>query len=264
MLGRALRAGLKAPPFPERTTTAAVVTEAQPRPYLIKEETLGSLHTQPTTSCHQEEELIRKALRGNQKALDQLFGRYSRALYPTALKLMGNPEDAEDALQDGLLSAFRNLRRFEGRSQFSTWLTRIVINAALMRLRSKRAHPATSIDAESHPDGDEPAPAERIADRAPGPEEIYVQNEVREIFERNLAGLSPTLRSALVLRDVEGLSTEEAAETLGVPEGTLKSQLHRARVQLATLLRDTLRRKPAGSASSFARNSEAAFCGAEG
>lgn len=220
--------------------------------------------TRPATPSQGEEQLIREALRGNPKSLDQLFGRYSRALYPTALKLMGNPEDAEDALQDGLLSAFRNLRRFEGRSQFSTWLTRIVINAALMRLRSKRAHPATSIDAEPNADGDEPAQAEMIADRSPSPEEIYARKEVREIFERNLEGLSPTLRSAIVLRDVEGMSTEEAAETLGVPEGTLKSQLHRARVQLATLLSDTLRSKAARSASAFAGSSEAALCGAGG
>ena len=225
---------------------------------------MGLPNSRPAASSQAEEQLVRDALRGNQQSLDQLFGRYSRALYPTALKLMGNPEDAEDALQDGLLSAFRNLRRFEGRSQFSTWLTRIVINAALMRLRSKRAHPAASIDAEPNVDADEPSPAERLADQSPTPEEIYAQKEVREIFERNLEGLSPTLRSAIVLRDVEGLSTEEAAETLGVPEGTLKSQLHRARVQLATLLRDTLRRKSAGSTSPFAGSSEAALCGAEG
>ena len=225
---------------------------------------MGLSNTRPAISSQGEERLIHEALRGNQKSLDQLFGRYSRALYPTALKLMGNPEDAEDALQDGLLSAFRNLRRFEGRSQFSTWLTRIVINAALMRLRNKRAHPATSIDAEPNADADETSAAERIADRSPSPEEIYARKEVRELFERNLEGLSPTLRSAIVLRDVEGLSTEEAAETLGVPEGTLKSQLHRARVQLATLLYDTLRRQPAGSSSPFAGSSEAALCGAEG
>lgn len=201
---------------------------------------MGSLNTRPTPTSQGEQELIRESLRGNQTALDQLFGRYSRALYPTALKLMGNPEDAEDALQDGLLSAFRNLRRFEGRSQFSTWLTRIVINAALMRLRSKRTHTAVSIDAESNADGDEPAPAERIADRAPGPEELYTQEEVHAIFERQLGELSPPLRSAFLLREVEGLSTEEAAQTLGVPEGTLKSQLHRARLQLTSLLRAAL------------------------
>ena len=224
---------------------------------------MGLSNTRAAFSSQGEEQLIHEAIRGNQKSLDQLFGRYSRALYPTALKLMGNPEDAEDALQDGLLSAFRNLRRFEGRSQFSTWLTRIVINAALMRLRSKRTHPSTSIDAEPHADGDESAPVDMIADRAPSPEEIYASKEVREIFERNLKGLSPSLRSAIVLRDVEGLSTEEAAETLGVPEGTLKSQLHRARVQLAALLRDTVRRKPAGPRP-FTGSSEAALCGAEG
>lgn len=201
---------------------------------------MGSFNARFASTSHGEEELIREGLRGNQNALDQLFSRYSRALYPTALKLMGNPEDAEDALQDGLLSAFRNLRRFEGRSQFSTWLTRIVINAALMRLRSKRAHPVASIDAEPNSETDEPATAERIADLAPGPEEIYAQKEVHEIFERQLEELSAPLRSAFVLREVEGLSTEEAAQTLGVPEGTLKSQLHRARLQLTSLLRTAL------------------------
>lgn len=201
--------------------------------------------------------MIQQGLRGDQYALDQLFARYSRALYPTALKLMGNPEDAEDALQDGLLSAFRNLRRFEGRSQFSTWLTRIVINAALMRLRSKRAHPSASLDAESGPDADDPAPAERIADHAPGPEELYARKEVHEIFERHLEELSPLLRSAFVLREVEGLSTEEAAQTLGVPQGTLKSQLHRARLQLMNLLRAALGLDSQNSAPSF---DAAGFC----
>jgi RNA polymerase sigma-70 factor (ECF subfamily) len=210
---------------------------------------LGSLNTRPNTTIQGEQELIRESLRGNQTALDQLFGRYSRALYPTALKLMGNPEDAEDALQDGLLSAFRNLRRFEGRSQFSTWLTRIVINAALMRLRSKRAHAAVSIDADSNADGDEPAPVERIADRTPGPDELYTREEVHEIFERQLEELSPPLRSAFLLREVQGLSTEEAAQTLGVPEGTLKSQLHRARLQLMGLLRAALGFDPRNSGS---------------
>src|SRR3989475_3304608 len=80
-----------------------------------------------------DESLIRGALRGDPDALETLFARNNTALYQTALRLLGNPEDAKDALQEGLLSAYRNLRRFEGRSQFSTWLMRIVINAALMR-----------------------------------------------------------------------------------------------------------------------------------
>src|SRR5260370_42589767 len=93
-----------------------------------------------------EEQLIDRGLKGDAGALDALFARNSRALYQTALRVLGNPEDAEEALQEGLLSAYRNLPRFERRSQFSTWLTRIVINAALMRRRSKRSRPAVSPD----------------------------------------------------------------------------------------------------------------------
>src|SRR5215472_13957830 len=86
-----------------------------------------------------EQKLIRAGQRGDAQAIEALFGRYHRQLYQTALRVLGN---AEDALQDGLLSAYRNLKRFEGRSQFSTWLTRIVINAALMKRRSSKARPA--------------------------------------------------------------------------------------------------------------------------
>src|ERR1700722_1047064 len=93
-----------------------------------------------------EEQLIERGLNGDARALDALFARNTRALYQTALRVLGNPEDAEAALQEALLSAYSNLRRFERRSQFSTWLTRIVINAALMRRRSKRARPAVSLD----------------------------------------------------------------------------------------------------------------------
>ena len=210
-----------------------------------------------------EEELIRKGVEGSEDALERLFARYARTLYPTALKLLGNPEDAEDALQDGLLSAFRNLRRFEGRSQFSTWLTRIVINAALMRLRSQRTHPMASIDDEGSQE-DDLALAERIADRAPNPEENYARKELNEIFERKLEELSPSLRSALLLRDVQGLSTEEAARALGVPEGTLKSQLHRARAQLANLLRHTPGPRSEDSPAPFAASWKVALCRATG
>ena len=93
-----------------------------------------------------EEKLIRAGQRGDSQAVEALFRRYHRPLFQTALRVLGNAEDAEDALQDGLLSAYRNLKRFEGRSQFSTWLTRIVINAALMRRRSAKARPAVSLD----------------------------------------------------------------------------------------------------------------------
>jgi RNA polymerase sigma-70 factor, ECF subfamily len=161
-------------------------------------------------------------------------------LFQTALRVLGNAEDAEDALQDGLLSAYRNLKRFEGRSQFSTWLTRIVINAALMRRRSAKARPAVSLD--ETPREDELPASERFADSGPNPEQVFVSTELREMISENLDELSPLLRTAFVLRDVQGYSTGEAAKKLGVTENTLKARLWRARHQLAERLGRRLRR----------------------
>jgi len=185
---------------------------------------------------HEEEALVRSGLKGDSEALNTLFTRYTRPLYQTAFRLLGNPEDAEDALQDGLLSATRNFKRFEGRSKFSTWLTRIVINAALMRLRSQRARPTISLEQED-PEQRDLTLGSRIPDTRPGPEEGYARKERSEILERGLESLPPALQSAVRLRDIEGLSTAEAARALGLSEGTLKSQLHRARSRLSWTIR---------------------------
>jgi RNA polymerase sigma-70 factor, ECF subfamily len=181
-----------------------------------------------------EDQLIERGLKGDTRALDALFARNTRAMYQTALRVLGNPEDAEEALQEGLLSAYRNLPRFERRSQFSTWLTRIVINAALMRRRSKRARPAISLD-EFISDGEIPL-AERFADAGPNPEELYVGTELGDRMNRKLAEISPLLRKAFWLREIEGLTAEEAAQVLGVSRNTLKARLWRARQELATRL----------------------------
>src|ERR1700720_1641092 len=187
-----------------------------------------------------EEKLIRDGQRGDSQAVETLFRRYHRPLFQTALRVLGNAEDAEDALQDGMLSAYRNLKRFEGRSQFSTWLTRIVINAALMRRRSAKARPAVSLD--ETPREDELPASERFADSGPNPEQVFVGTELREMINSNLDELSPLLRTAFVLREVEGYSTGEAAKKLGVTENTLKARLWRARHQLAERLGRRLRR----------------------
>src|ERR1700682_1467744 len=125
-----------------------------------------------------EEQLIERGLNGDARALDALFARNTRALYQTALRVLGNSEDAEEALQEGLLSAYRNLPRFERRSQFSTWLTRIVINAALVRGGGKRSRPAVSLD-DFTSEGETPL-AERFADESPNPEQIYAGTALRE------------------------------------------------------------------------------------
>ena len=205
-----------------------------------------------------EELLIRKGLRGDEEALETLFTRHKRTLFQTALRLLGNAEDAEDALQDGLLSAYRNLKRFEGRSQFSTWLTRIVINAALMRRRSKKVRTAMSLD--EPPREDELPASERFADDGPTPEQTYQRTELRRLIGENLDELSPLLRTAFILREVEGFSTGEAASKLGVTENTLKARLWRARQQLASRLSKHMRRDYEESAKAGA-NHGSHFCG---
>src|ERR1700745_3946025 len=130
-----------------------------------------------------EDKLIRAGQRGDSQAVEALFRRYQRPLFQTALRVLGNAEDAEDALQDGLLSAYRNLKRFEGRSQFSTWLTRIVINAALMRRRSAKARPAVSLD--EPPREDELPATERFADSGFTPQAGFGNTEIREMLSEN-------------------------------------------------------------------------------
>jgi RNA polymerase sigma-70 factor, ECF subfamily len=204
-----------------------------------------------------EEKLIRAGQRGDEQAVEALFRRYHRPLFQTALRVLGNTEDAEDALQDGLLSAYRNLKRFEGRSQFSTWLTRIVINAALMRRRSAKARPAVSLD-EAPRDEELPA-SERFADDGPTPEQVFQSTEIREMISENLDELSPLLRTAFVLREVQGYSTGEAAKKLGVTENTLKARLWRARQQLAERLGRRLRRMKDGMTGGMG-DPECSYC----
>ena len=205
-----------------------------------------------------EEKLIRAGQRGDHEAVEALFRRYHRPLFQTALRVLGNTEDAEDALQDGLLSAYRNLKRFEGRSQFSTWLTRIVINAALMRRRSAKARPAVSLD--EPPREDELPATERFADDGLTPEQVMENTEIREMLSENLDQLSPLLRTAFVLREVQGYSTGEAAKKLGVTENTLKARLWRARHQLAERLGRRLRRMRDDITGGGMGDAECSYC----
>ncbi|HKD50332.1 MAG TPA: sigma-70 family RNA polymerase sigma factor [Candidatus Acidoferrum sp.] len=205
-----------------------------------------------------EEKLIRAGQRGDHQAVETLFRRYQRPLFQTALRVLGNTEDAEDALQDGLLSAYRNLKRFEGRSQFSTWLTRIVINAALMRRRSAKARPAVSLD--EPPREDELPATERFADDGLTPEQVFANTEIREMLSENLDQLSPLLRTAFVLREVQGYSTGEAAKKLGVTENTLKARLWRARHQLAERLGRRLRRMRDDITGGGIGDAECSYC----
>jgi RNA polymerase sigma-70 factor (ECF subfamily) len=178
-----------------------------------------------------EESLVRAGQHGDAQALNTLFHRYHRTLFHSALSIMGNPQDAEDALQDGLLCAFRNLKSFEGRSQFSTWLTRVVINAALMRRRGQAVRPTPA--AAEPISRDEIPIVERLVSKRLNPEQLLGRLEIQEILKDHIEELAPILRAAFVLRKVRECSTSETAKILRVSEETLKGRLWRARRELA-------------------------------
>jgi len=178
-----------------------------------------------------EEYLIQAGQHGDTQALNTLFHRHQRMLFHSALGIMGNPQDAEDALQDGLLSAFRNLKSFRGRSQFSTWLTRVVINAALMRRRGQAVRPSAA--AAEPIISDELPITERLVSKGLNPEQLFGRLEIREIIKDHVNDLAPILRTAFVLRKVREYSTSETAKILRVSEETLKGRLWRARRELA-------------------------------
>jgi len=161
------------------------------------------------------------------------------ALYRSAYRLLGNPADAEDAVQDGLLNAYKHLDQFKGESQMSTWLTAIVNNAALMQLRTRQRHKHVSLD-EPISEDPESSLSNRLADDAPSPEEKCRDAQLSGNLRRLTSQLSPTLLKTFQLRDVEGLSIRETAQILRVPNGTVKAQLARARKRLKQRMQGTL------------------------
>jgi RNA polymerase sigma-70 factor (ECF subfamily) len=157
--------------------------------------------------------------------------------YKRALRLLGNASDAEDAVQDALLSAYRHLGQFRGQAQLSTWLMTIVTNTARMQLR-RRHSGYFSIDQEQGEEG--LTFSERLADSKPSPEEACSTLETRNRLVVHVQRLSPKLRRTFQLRDIAGLTTKEAAHALGIPQGTVKAQLARARTKLAGTMRVSL------------------------
>ena len=193
------------------------------------------------TETTSEEALVRASQRGNQQAIETLFRRYQRQLHRAARRILLNKEDAEDALQDGLFLAYRNVRHFEGRSKFSTWLTRIVINAALMRKRRATGLRVTSLDAE-HPQCQLPL-SELLQTEDPNPEQLFAHTELKEMIQSNVGQLSSPLLTAFVLCGIEGHSQEEAAKRLGITLTAMKARMFRARYKLAESLGRRLERQ---------------------
>lgn len=185
-------------------------------------------------------ELVAQAKTGRLDAFDELVNRHERKIFRLTQHITGNREDAEDALQDSFLKAFSRLAQFQGDSQFYTWLVRIAVNESLMRLRKRKAHPTFSLD-EPVAGDDNLMPRER-GSWEDNPEQMYAQQELREILDRAVQSLSPIFRTVFVLRDIEQLSTEETAEALELSVPAVKSRLLRARLQLRDKLSKHFRR----------------------
>ncbi|MGA2389651.1 MAG: sigma-70 family RNA polymerase sigma factor [Candidatus Sulfotelmatobacter sp.] len=153
-----------------------------------------------------------------------------------AYRFLENAADAEDAVQDALLSAYKHIDQFRGEAQISTWLTAIVSNCARMHLRKRPRRIHVSLD---EPVGEEKDHSilELLADRSPSPEHECQNSQLRARVKDLARQLSPSMRKAFELRALDGLSTSEAAQVLGVPQGTVKAQLARARIQIKRLLR---------------------------
>jgi RNA polymerase sigma-70 factor (ECF subfamily) len=174
--------------------------------------------------------LVHASKRGDIGAFEELVKRYDRKLLRIAHHLMHNREDAEDMVQEAFLKAFLHLDQFREDSKFSTWLIRITLNQSLMKLRKQRSIKETSIDKDFQSDEDS-FPID-VTDWAPNPEELYRASELKGILRKTLQELGEGLRVVFVLRDMEGLSTAQTAEALGLSLAAVKARSFRARLQL--------------------------------
>jgi RNA polymerase sigma-70 factor (ECF subfamily) len=194
---------------------------------LIMAENLKS----PAGLCFDQDlSLVEACKSGNAAAFEELVKRYGVKLFRIAQHITHNREDAQDAVQDAFLKAFRNLDQFRGNSRFLTWLTRIAVNESLTKLRKQRSNRENSLDEDFG--NEENAAVFEVADWAPNPEELYGGSELRSILRSELQQLPPSLRVVFVLRDIEGLSTEETARVLESTPVAVKARLWRARLRL--------------------------------
>jgi RNA polymerase sigma-70 factor (ECF subfamily) len=181
-------------------------------------------------TAESDEQLVKKAQADDERAFGELVGRYESKVYSLALKMLRNPEDAEDVLQDTFLRAYRGIKSFQGHSTFSTWIYRITANSALMRLRKKQL-PMVSID-----DADEHEAPINIADWAPSPVEQLLSQETQVAMNEAVEALPAEFRQVFVLRDIEELSNAEVADILDLSVAAVKSRLHRARLKVRNRL----------------------------
>ncbi|MGA7617627.1 MAG: RNA polymerase sigma factor [Thermoanaerobaculia bacterium] len=185
--------------------------------------------TVPNTSDRRhelsDEEIIRHVLAGETELFERLMRKYNQRIYRTVRAILRDDSDAEDVMQQAYINAFTHLAQFGERAKFSTWMTRIAMNEAFARIRRRGHDPLENASAEES----EEDPMRQFKSPLPGPERQAMTTEVKQLLEEAIESLSEHYRSVLMLREVEGLSTGETAECLGVSEDVVKTRLHRAR-----------------------------------
>ena len=194
--------------------------------YLLRQERLGD-----TEDRLPDEEVVDRVLRGEVALFEILMRRHNPRIYRVARAIVKDEGEAEDVMQQAYVNAYTHLSQFAGRARFSTWLTRIAVYEALARVR--RHQPLEPIDEASGADEDEMT---RLVAKHPDPEQQALAGELRVPLESAIDALPEAYRSAFVLREVQGLSTTETAECLGINEETVKTRLHRARGRLRETL----------------------------
>jgi len=208
---------------------------------------MALIETNVTGDTGEELALVQAAQAGDVAAFEKLLKKYDRNVFRIALHITQNREDAEDVVQDAFLKAYQKLDQFQGNSKFYTWVVRIAVNEALMKLRKRKGDKTVSMDQEV--ETEEGAMPRDFADWTPNPEQQYRQSELNEILTKTIQGLPASFRTVFVLRDVEGMSTEETAEMLGLSVPAVKSRLLRARLQLRERLTKHFRKTKGGDHS---------------
>src|SRR5215510_310742 len=216
---------------------------------------MGAIQNKVAGPVTDELALVQAAKRGDDSAFEELVRRYDRNVFRIAQHITQNREDAEDVVQEAFLKAYGNLAQFQEQSKFYTWLVRIAVNEALMKLRRRKPERTVSLDEDIKTE-DDSLPRE-IADWIPNPEQQYTQAELREILSKTIQDLPPNFRTVFVLRDVEGISTEETAAALELSVPAVKSHLLRARLQLRERLsRYFQRREPSNGKNDSVRGED--------
>ncbi len=187
-----------------------------------------------------DEDLVAMAKRGDAGAFDLLIERHYKRIYKLAFQILGNSEDAADATQETFVKAFEQIRRFRGESSFATWLHRIAINTCRDMMRRNRSIAFSQFQPE-----DENADFDPAALTEPDPDEILAERERAEMVRLALQRLPEEARQILVLCDMQGFSYAEAASILNLPEGTVKSRLHRARNAFKEVWKELMREQTA-------------------